>query len=164
MPYVGFNELFYLEDVLESSSSTVTPTLQADVVDIGGNIYYQHYKNTGKKTPNTVLSDIKGTLDFSFGYASAVGPFYRFGGESYYEIFSGYPRNHYTHKAMQFSPVRFNASVGTKKTVSYTTFVKSRQTSESTIGEDGLEDGSLPVQSIETSNVNLEQGDNVINQ
>ena len=164
MPYVGYNELFYTSNYQELSSSLATPTDQTAAQDIAGVIYYNHRINTGKKTPNSVLSDVKGTLDFSFGYATAVEPYYHFGGDSYYEVFSGYPRNHYTHKAMQFSPVRFYASVGKKKTISYEDFVKSRQTITSTIGEDGLEDGSLPVQTIETSNVNVEQGDNVINQ
>ena len=56
------------------------------------------------------------------------------------------------------------------KTVSYFRFieqtferyVKSRQTEITTVGEDGLEDNTIPVQSINVSNINVVKTDNVL--
>ena len=164
VPAEFYNQIFYTSSYLEPFSSTAHPTTQPDVIVIGGNFYYNHKINTGKITPNTPLSDIQGTKDYSFGYLTAGGPFFRVGDGTYFEVFKGYPRGHYTHKGMQFSPVSYKMEFGKRQTRGVGYYVKSRQTMESTIGEDGLEDGSLPVQVIETSNVNLTQGDNVINQ
>ncbi len=137
------------------------------VLDAGGQIYYQHRPNTAKNTPNLSMNNVRGALSSTvFGYVVVNEPFYQMPKceESYFEVCQGYPRNHYTHKAMQFSPVRFQNQGKENGEIVFDTYVKSRQTVSSTVGLDGLEDGTLPVQTIETSNVNLVQGDNVINQ
>lgn len=73
------------------------------------------------------------------------------------EIVRGYPRNHYTHKNHVFSPFRIQTS-------NDDIYMRSQQTITSTIGSNGLNDGTPPVQSFEVSNVNVIQSDNVINQ
>jgi len=98
--------------------------------------------------------------------ASMQTPIYRDDG-TYFEIVRGYPRNHYTHKRNKFALERFmsygltgNVMIG--RTVTSTLYRKGMQTSATTIGLDGLGDGSDPIQSTQVTNIDLIQSDNVI--
>lgn len=105
--------------------------------------------------------------------------------DQYYETFNGYSRNHLTHKKIIFTkeskPKTNNINVTTRsetvvvddlgrtetsyfKTIeqTYDRYIKSRQTELTTIGEDGLEDNTLPVQTINVSNINVVRTDNVL--
>jgi hypothetical protein len=83
---------------------------------------------------------------------------------SYFEPASGYPMNHHFHKRDLFSLYMLNYLGKEGKKIISGSYFRSQQTNLTTIGTDGLEDGSLPVQSIEVGNVNLVQSNNVINQ
>jgi len=82
----------------------------------------------------------------------------------YFETASSYPRNHFTHKRSLFSlyDVTLFEGSGILPT-SVGTYKRCSQNITTTIGEDSLEDGSSPVQSTDVGNLNLNQGDNVIN-
>jgi hypothetical protein len=115
--------------------------------------------NTMIGTPNLLVSNVKAVdvnpsdpTDFDL----LVKP-----DAVYFEIVGEYPRNHYTHKATQFSKTKYPKYI-TSTTSSI--FVKSRQSMETTISENGLDDGSLPVQSTNVSNVNVINVDNVLGQ
>lgn len=90
-------------------------------------------------------------------------PIYIDSGE-YFEIAASYPRNHFTHKRDLFS--LFNVTTYGKEDGAITTgyYRRNQQTSTTTIGENGLEDGSSPIQATEVGNLNIIQSDNVINQ
>lgn len=105
--------------------------------------------------------------------------------EQYYETFNGYSRNHLNHKKIIFTkeskPKTSDLKIINRtetvvvddlgrtqtlyfKTVEqmYDRYIKSRQTEISTVGEDGLEDNTLPVQTINVSNINVVRRDNVL--
>lgn len=73
----------------------------------------------------------------------------------YFELVTGYPRNHYTHKLEQFSKKKYG-------TYNQGIFIKGQQTVNTTINTNGINDGSYPVQSSNTSNVNVVNSTNVI--
>ena len=86
---------------------------------------------------------------------------------TYFEIVRGYPRNHYTHKRNKFALERFmsyglagNVMLG--RTVTSASYRKGMQTAGTTVGLDGLSDGSDPIQSTQVTNIDLIQSDNVI--
>lgn len=161
----GYNNLFYTASKLEDSSSITAITSNDDVQYVGGTPYYFHRVNTAKNTPNFRATNIISTPNHvAFSHVIAGNPYIDISEKSYYEVFGGYPVNHYTHKMMQFTPYKINKISGKFENSSTQTFIRSSQTIDSTVNESGLEDGSLPVQSIETSNINLVKGDNVINQ
>ncbi len=162
----GYNNFFYTASKKERSGSVFDLTDVTDVEQIGGLYYYIHRANTAKKTPNLPITAIKSGEDH-IGYAFTVAalPYTSLAENTYFEVFGGYPRNHYTHKRMLFSPVRFNSLSGKFRSQKNQLYIRGSQTVNTTIdNKSGLEDASLPVQSIETSNVNLVKSDNVINQ
>jgi hypothetical protein len=142
---VSVSENFYSSIVYTSSFYSLSSSANVDpygeLVIIDGYNYYKHEQNTFKYRPqgSTVNSD------------------------NYFELFGGYPINHYTHKYQIFSPNRFQFLGKTGNIITSGSYIKSSQTIDTTIGKDGLNDGSLPVESIITSNVNVIQSDNVIN-
>mgnify|MGYP001560620650 FL=1 len=79
----------------------------------------------------------------------------------YYEVFTGYPRNHHTNKRQVFSKDRYVKFVNFAITGS--AFTRGKQTADTTVGNDGLGDNSTPVTSINTSNVNVIKSENVLN-
>lgn len=88
-------------------------------------------------------------------------PIYRDDG-TYFEIIRGYPRGHYTHKRSYFSLERYISYGDENKAVVTQVYQKGRQTNETTIGLNGLGDGSDPVQTTVVSNVDIVKSDNVI--
>jgi hypothetical protein len=105
--------------------------------------------------------------------------------DQYYETFNGYSRNHLTHKRLFFTKeskpktnnlnISISSSFGEPDTYGnrpisyfrsveqlYDRYIKSRQTELTTIGQDGLEDNTLPVQTINVSNINVVKTENVL--
>lgn len=160
-----YSSVVYTSSVWETSGSVgSTPSnIYADMPDFS----YFHGINTMVGTPNQKRGNIQGTkvrvgppssTDYSF-----ESPYYYLPSEQYLEVFNGYPRNHYTHKRGYFAPERYT-KLGTGKNMRnvVSQYTKGRQTVSTTINEDGLEDGSLPVETIVVSNVKITPGDNVI--
>ena len=82
---------------------------------------------------------------------------------TYFEIITGYPRNHYTHKRGYFSPERFMSyGILLGNTVTSASYRRGMQTSDTTIGKNGLGDGSSPIQSTTVTNIDIIQTNNVI--
>jgi hypothetical protein len=164
----GFRSVFYTQGTYVPSGSINDLTSYADIQFILGVPNYFHRANTAKGTPNQQSNIIKGTEFHSPDPnvpVSVVAPYYSIAKDTYFESFRGYPRNHYTHKRMQFSPMKFRGMSGRARRQGAYIYVRGSQTVNTTIDDSsGLEDSSLPVQSIQTSNVNLVQSDNVINQ
>ncbi len=116
---------------------------------------YLHKANTFLGTPDQMVNNV-------FGIPNGYTPFEKTNfdlilnnSNQYFEIVSGYPRNHYTHKMKQFSKSKYGSS-------NLGIFVKGRQTSDTTINTYGINDGSIPVQSSETSNINIVNSSNII--
>lgn len=88
-------------------------------------------------------------------------PLYRDDG-TYFEIIRGYPREHYTHKRGYYSLERY-ISYGVEDGGSTTqVYRRGRQTSATTIGLNGITDGTDPIQVTPVSNVDIIKSDNVI--
>lgn len=162
----GYGNFFYTSSKKELSGSVFDITINTEVEQIGGYFYYLHRANTAKRTPNLPITAIRASEDhIGFSYTAAQLPYVSYAEDTYFEVFGGYPRNHYTHKRMQFSPVKFKSLSGKYRFQMAQAYTRGSQTVTTTIDEQsGLEDASLPVQSIQTSNVNLVKSDNVINQ
>ena len=77
----------------------------------------------------------------------------------YFELVRGYPRNHASHKSIQFSKSKHAKYVNETYNVIY---VKGRQTIDSTINLSGIDDGTFPVETFNVSNVNVRNQGNVI--
>jgi hypothetical protein len=118
---------------------------------------YIHSVNTFIGTPDLSVSNVYayGIDNFSHTYTSlAFRPDNR-----YFELVRGYPRNHYTHKLLTFSPTQYTKIYNSTNNV---IFIKGRNTIDTTISETGINDGTLPVQSFNTSNINVVNSTNVI--
>lgn len=158
-----YSQIFYTTDYYALSGSIWN--LTENVVFFGGSPRYFHNANTAVGTSNKKINTLK-SYDQHIGESLVLASgSYDIAQNTYFEVFAGYPRNHYTHKRMQYSPVKFLSLSGRYKNQTAQIYTKGTQTIDTTIdNESGLEDASLPVQSIETSNVNLVKSDNVINQ
>jgi hypothetical protein len=174
-----FNSMVYTSDTIDG-----TPSL--DVDNAPGNLWY-HRKNTFKNSPNAIVNNYiwrynpEASIVASrpiYGYAPSKydapasqewknelmkTPIYKDTGE-YFEIVNGYPRNHFTHKRDLFSLFSEKTYNLVNKTIINGIYTRNKQNKYSTIGRDGLEDGSLPVEPTQVGNVNLVQTNNVINQ
>lgn len=105
--------------------------------------------------------------------------------DQYYETFTGYHRNHLNHKKIIFTKeskpktvnlnTTFSSSIGIADTYGvrpisyhkiveqgYDRYIKSRQTESTTIGEDGLEDNSIPIQTVNVSTINIIKTNNTL--
>jgi hypothetical protein len=111
---------------------------------------YKHRVNTFINTPDQRVSNVKATNIVGFvNFTQSLKP-----QKSYFEMARGYPRNHYTHKMTQFSKDQ-HATVDV-------IYVKGKNTTKTTINEQGITDGTFPVQSSNTSNVNVITAGNVL--
>ena len=145
---IYFTDLVYLS-VYDSSSLSYTydgglPTAS-----------YLHKVNTFLNTPDQKVSNIFATPNvntptFKVLFDLNINPV-----SQYFELVTGYPRNHYTHKLEQFSKKKYG-------TYNQGIFIKGQQTVNTTINTNGINDGSYPVQSSNTSNVNVVNSTNVI--
>lgn len=88
-------------------------------------------------------------------------PIYRDDG-TYFEIVRGYPRNHYTHKRGYFALERYTSYGKIGRLITSASYRKGQQTNATTIGPNGISDGSDPVQTTQVTNIDLIKSDNVI--
>ena len=120
---------------------------------------YRHSDSTFIGTPDQTVSNVYLVpgplfpLDLS-NYTLALRPTNR-----YFEIVSGYPKNHYTHKMEKFSKTKYGKYSTLTANVIY---IKGQQTIDTTVNEFGINDGTYPVLSSNTSNVNVVNASNVI--
>lgn len=120
---------------------------------------YSHSMNTCVGTPNLLVTNVSASVPNFMTPSVVVNN--RQPWLMYFELTGYYPRNHYTHKAVQFSKSKYARYItNTEKSL----FVKGRQTIESTISETGIDDGTFPVQTFNVSNVNVLNTSTVIEQ
>ena len=118
---------------------------------IGG---YLHKVNTFLGTPEQKVNNVVAS-NLSVFYDPYSFTLNMTSGSQYFELSKGCPRNHYTHKLQQFSKTKYysyNAGI----------FIKGHQTMNTTVNSNGINDGSYPVQSSNTSNVNVVNSSTVI--
>jgi len=167
-----YNQLVYRESVVNNVPAQSGSEVYPD--------QWLHNENTFIGSPNAVtnnylltynaaLSAPLGDVDFATGLVGTGRPIYTdpkiyLDDTTYFEIAGGYPRNHFTHKRDLFSLYNVMTYGKTNGRITSGSYKRCQQTITSTIGEDGLEDGSSPVQATQVSNLNLVQSDNVINQ
>ena len=118
---------------------------------------YIHYGSTFRGTPNQIVSNVVATNINPFNPAEF--DLVMVNSPVYFEISHGYPRNHYIHKVQLFTNDKHPTYVSPTVNVIY---IKGRQTIKTTINERGIDDGTYPVQSFNTSNVNVMNTSNVI--
>jgi hypothetical protein len=161
----AYGEIFYTSSKYELSGSIGSLTNFPSIQYVGQTKMYYHHANTAKNTPNFKINTMRATVSRLGQLVFTTDPYYNIATETYFESFGGYPVNHYTHKHMTFSPVKFNSVSGKSKYQTSQIYIRSRQTIDSTVDEEsGLGNSSLPIESFETSNINVVQSDNVINQ
>ena len=187
--YVIVSDTFFLNNVYTTSSIDSTPAASSSYM--GGNQWY-HGTNTWLNSPNTIFNNYTlryNPLASSFERHPVYGndpkynpvflpppfntmtpqqyvilmqtPIYRDDG-TYFEIVRGYPRNHYTHKRGYFSLERFTSYGLVARNVTSASYRKGMQTAATTVGPNGLSDGSDPVQTTIVTNIDLIKADNVI--
>jgi len=140
-------------------------TTQASLMLSANNDKFVHIPNTFKSTPNSKTSNVQvSTLWTGIRFILDPSTYYKKTGDAYFEIVSGYPRNHYIHKRALFSPYSITKYGYESENLVSESYVRSKQTNKTTIGADGLTDGSFPIETIEVGNVNLVKNENVINQ
>ena len=124
-----------------------------------------HEPNTFKNTSNLITNNYYLTSSHTDGYpiTFVYDTFIRTDKDTYFEIVKGYPRNHFSHKRNLFSLYNIKTYGVLNKSVTSDSYFRNRQTINTTVGKDGLEDGSSPIQTIQVGNLNLIQTDNVIN-
>jgi len=149
--YYMRNLVYFTDQIYLSVYNSSSLSYNYDAV----NNSYLHAVNTFLNTPDQKVSNI-------FAIANSLTPILKTNFSlnlnsvaQYFELVTGYPRNHYIHKAQQFSKTKYG-------TISQGIFIKGRQTINTTINEQGINDGSYPVQTSDTSNVNIINTTNVI--
>lgn len=170
--YILASEAFYNEMVYTASSLNWSPGSPGseNYNVISGKIDgWFHFQNTFKNTPNarvnnyripTTITNVGGFQQVQYGAPYEINY-----GEDYFEIVQGYPRNHWIHKRHIFSLYTVKSIEGNYKNTTINVYRRSEQTTDTTIGPYGLEDGSLPVQSVTVGHaVPIIQSSNVINQ
>ena len=143
---------------------------------------YYHDANTWKQRPNTNTNNL-------FSINTALELFLKdpikIDVNTYFETMVGYPRNHLTHKRIFFSKESKPESgvINIYSTISsslntdtqrmsyfnfkhmdfvYSRYVSSRQTINTTVDVDGLTDNSLPIQTVNVSNIDIIKPNNVL--
>lgn len=148
--YIIVNE-YYMRNLVYFTDEVLLPVYDSSSMsytyDAGTNSYL-HHVNTFLKTPDQTVSNISAS-------ANANTPSYKIlfdlnirPGTQFFELARGYPRNHYTHKMQQFS-------VNKHGTSNRGLYIKGQNSTFTTINEQGINDGSYPVISSNTSNVNI---------
>ena len=176
--YVIVSDTFFLNSVYTASSIDSTP---AEINNYAGGNRWHHGENTWINSPNTIFNNyilrynpnasvVRGYPVYGYDpiysgtpqYTTLMKtPIYRDDG-TYFEIVRGYPRNHYTHKRGYFSLERFTRYGIEDGNVISEFYRKGMQTSKTTIGPNGLSDGSPPIQTTRVTNIDLIKSDNVI--
>ncbi len=181
--YVMVSDKFFADLVYTASTYDTTPA--ADSYYSYSSPYnpnvlattnlWRHLVGTFKNSPNAITNNYLLTQSLEKSYTHSAQwpngtghPVYEFPAVLrddgiYFEIVRGYPRNHFSHKRDFFSLYDMTVFGFSNGAVTQGTYFRNRQTPQSTIGANGLEDGSDPVQSTPVGDVNLIQTDNVIN-
>lgn len=152
-----FNNIAYTASIVDSTPGNIgsefSPTQNL----------WTHYPNTFKNSPNGKTNNYLLTKYFN-GLRNIydVPPIFTDQGE-YFEIVGGYPRNHFTHKRDIFSLYNLITYGKHNGSVTSGSYRRNQQTIDTTVGTDGLADGTPPVQTVQVGNLNLIQTDNVIN-
>lgn len=167
--YVAVNDTFFYNNVYTASTIDSTPSRDSDWVS--GDLvssFWRHYPGTFKNSPNSTRNNFQMTYDpvlstvYNHPYYGA--PYVFTDNGEYFEIETGYPRNHFTHKRNLFGLFRVETTGKVNGLTVSGSYRRNSQTINTTIGADGLEDGSSPVQQTVVGNLNLVKTDNVINQ
>jgi tartrate-resistant acid phosphatase type 5 len=169
-----WNEGFY-SDVVYTASVNITVSFnEIDqtapyVSDYSPNLFvsehgwtFHHGYRTFKKRPNSTKNNTFST--FSRFFPGTVN-LYEINGDHYFETMCGYPRNHLTHKKLIFSKeakTALNLRDLHSTSSLFSRYTKSRQTIDTTVDASGLEDNSLPIQSVNVSNINVVKNENVL--
>ena len=124
---------------------------------------WTHFPNTFKQSPNMVTNNYMLTGSYVDTVVDNYNTYVKIDNESYFELVNGYPRNHFVYKRSLFSLFRERKLDLENKILTVDYYDRNKQSINSTVGIDGLEDGSLPVQTTQVGNLNLVQTDNVIN-
>jgi hypothetical protein len=126
---------------------------------------FHHDVGTFKKHPNVTRNDIFARF---YRFSPGTKDEFTFREDSYFETIYGYPRNHLTHKRLFFSKESkpflssFDTQTSSPDIFIYNRYIKSRQSIDTTVDSSGLEDNSLPVQTINVSNINVVKTENVL--
>ena len=124
---------------------------------------WTHDSNTWKNSPNALVNNYTMTTEFN-GLRNITTNTKVFSDvDEYLELIKGYPRNHFTHKRDLFSLYQLVTYGKQNGIVTSGSYRRNQQTIDTTVGLDGLTDNSAPIQSVQVSNLNLIQTDNVIN-
>lgn len=157
--YVVVSEQFFKELIY---TEKITNTDPGSIGEYPPNYQWTHYPYTFKGTPNLKTNNYVltssayiGGLVNKFVYDTLV---YLDG--DFFEIVGSYPKNHLLHKRIMFSADTIESI---NKNSVKALYKKSSQSISTTIGQNGIEDGSSPVYVSQVTNINLIQGDNVIN-
>jgi len=152
------------------NSMVYTASVVDDTPGGDGNVatkQWTHYENTFRNTPNLTTNNCILTGSYSTTPGDPTPLHYNqyifIDNGEYFEIFGGYPRNHYTHKRSLFSLYNVKTYGKQHGVITSGSYKRCQQTLDTTVGEDGLGDGSSPIQSAQVGNLYLIQGENVIN-
>lgn len=141
------------DNVIGSPGSETSPTQDL----------WLHDANTWRNSPNaTVNNYTQGTIFNGLRNVTDTTKIFSEVDE-YFELIKGYPRNHFTHKRDLFSLYNLVSYGRQNGEITSGSYRRNQQTVDTTVGDDGLEDGTPPVQSVQVGNLNLIQTDNVIN-
>ena len=144
----------------EITTSAVPINPSYNVTTIGGTNYYTHASNTFKNTPDQTVSNTTHVfttlLPTSFPTQFDI---VLTDDTTYFELVKGYPRNHASHKIIQFSKLKQPKFITLDTNVIY---VKGRNTINDTVNENGNDDGTFPVQSFSVNNVSVVNSSNVV--
>lgn len=178
--YVVVDDTFFYNNVVTSSYVSSVPA--TDDYYAGGNTW-THTINTWINSPNAITNNfiwrfnpiasdpgarnhpVYGFDPVYFGSDDfnklMQTPIYRDDG-TYFEIIRGYPRNHFYHKRNIFSLERFISYGVEDGRITTQVYQKGRNSAATTIGLNGIADGTDPIQTAQVSNVDIIKSDNVI--
>lgn len=167
--YVCVSDTFFYNNVYTSSTIDTTPSYNSDWVS--GDLttsFWNHRYGTFKNTPNSIRNNFQLTynplLSIVHTHVYYTVPYVITDDGEYFEIVTGYPRNHFTHKRDLFGLYLVNTFGMANGIIITGSYRRNSQDITTTVGADGLTDGSTPVQATIVGNLNLIQTDNVINQ
>jgi hypothetical protein len=164
--YVVVSKDYYSSLVYTASFVDDTPSVNSDWVEEEQG--WQHREGTFRNSPNAVTNNYMLTYNalasIGEGHPIYGSPYVYIDDGTYFEVVKGYPRNHLSHKRSFFSLFRIRALVERSGQTLQEMSVRNRQTNATTVGLDGLEDGSEPVQTTQVGNVTLYRTDSVINE
>lgn len=170
--YVMVSDTWFLSNVYTSSVVDFVPASDDFYVrDVNDTASFIHLANTWLNSPNSRTNEylltydpIKSLPTWQGGMGRSIYglPIIKRDDGTYFEIVRGYPRNHYTHKRGYFSLERFVSFGKSEGQITAIPYRKGQQLNSTTIGLDGISDGSDPVQATQVTNIDIIKSDNVI--